>query len=74
MNDKRRKAVKTIAFELADIRDRLCSLEEEEQESIDNTPESLQDTERYSHAEECVEILADAQSDIDTIIDNLDEM
>lgn len=72
MNDKRRKNVKEIIASLRSVCDKLNLLENEEQDCVDNTPESLQDTERYSHAEECIEILSGAQADIETIIDNLE--
>ena len=72
MNEKRRKIVKFISEELSSICARLEDIEDEEQECVDNTPENLQDTERYAHAEECVEILSDARADIETIIENLE--
>lgn len=72
MNEKRRKIVKFISAELSSICARLGDVEDEEQECVDNTPENLQDTERYTHAEECVEILSDARAEIETVIENLE--
>lgn len=74
MNAKRRVSIEKIISELTSVVDRLSVLEDEEQECVDNTPENLWETERYAHAEECVDILSGAQSDIDSVIESLKEV
>ena len=74
MNARRKSSVVKIIDDLEKIQQKLFLIESEEQSAVDNTPESLQDTDRYYHAEECIEILSDAQSDIDNIIESLKEV
>lgn len=74
MNEKRRKRIRTAikllrgsSPELEDIRDELEDLLAEEEESMDNIPESLQDTDRYMTMEESCGYLQDAIDELDGV-------
>lgn len=73
MNTKRRKAISTIVDKLEELRMDLDVIREEEQEAYDNTPESLQETERYAQSEEAITAMEDADNSIGDAIDYLSE-
>lgn len=78
MNAKRRK---NIAFAIKDITllsekaesllNDLESIKSEEEECFENIPENLQDSERYTAAEEAVDNLENACDTLQEAIDNL---
>ena len=66
MNNKRRTKLKK-ADKLLDEALSLVSLVlQEEEDSLDNIPESLQDTERYEQMETAVDYLGDCVEQIDS--------
>lgn len=72
MNNTRRNAIKKLIADAEYIKDRLDSILEDEQDALDNMPESLQDTERYERMEEAVSNLEYALDGIDDVINYLD--
>lgn len=64
MNNTRRRAIRKVMKELKSnapnwdfIQSELSALLDEEQDALDNIPESLQDTDRYAIGEESVDYL-----------------
>lgn len=72
MNNKRRKKIKVITENLEQIVKQIGEVLEEEQESRDNTPEGFE--ERIEELENNCEVLEDAYIDINSIIDNLQDL
>lgn len=73
MNNVRRTKIKTLLEALEGLQDTLQEILEEEEESKDNVPESLQGSERYERAEEICSNLSDADDAITEAIDCLTE-
>ena len=71
MNNQRRKRIEEIAERLDLIHDELYDLAQEEDEARENTPESLQETERYRASEDASNALETAA---DLINDALEEL
>ena len=71
MNANRRKEIAKIVTELEELKSRLETVLEEEQEYYDNVPENLQNSERYQESEEYISYMEDAVSEFDSIIDAL---
>lgn len=60
MNQKRRKKLREIKDDLEQINGQLMLILDEEQDSLDNWPESLEGTERYRESEDACDALSDA--------------
>lgn len=73
MNNQRRKEIETVLDELAALRSRVEDLQNEEQESYDNMPEGLQQSERGEKAEQAASRLEDALTAFDEIEAALNE-
>lgn len=73
MNKARRKAIEKACAKLSDARDDIQAILDEEQEALDNTPESLQGTERYEESEEAIYALECAAETVGEAIDTLSE-
>lgn len=73
MNNKRRTRLKVIEEDLGRSLDLLNSVYDEEQDCMDNVPENLQDSERYSNMEDCVEALSEAVYNLEEAIDLIKE-
>lgn len=54
MNKQRRKAIGELHEQISAIMEQLDELKDEEQEAYDNTPESLQESERGQAMEEAI--------------------
>lgn len=67
MNKQRRKELEAILNELADLRSRLETVKDEEQDAYDNMPEGLQSSERGEKAEQACSSLDDALTAFDEI-------
>lgn len=74
MNNTRRKELEAIKnrieealAELDNCKDELQSIQEAEQEYLDNMPENLQDGERAQAAQEAIDNIESAVSDLDGI-------
>lgn len=68
MNNARRKRISNIADALNELKDQIDELHSEEEEVLDNIPESLQGTERYKIAENAVDMLESASSGLEDVI------
>lgn len=69
MNANRRKELNKAISALESIKETIDRLTEEEQEAFDNMPESLQESERGTKAEEAISNLTDASCYITDAID-----
>ena len=74
MNKQRRNRLQKVIDQLEELKVEVSSICEEEQESYDNIPESLQDGERDSQMYENISTLEDQESNFDELIENLQEV
>lgn len=74
MNKARRKWLEDIIGKLEEQKEELYNLQQEEQEAYDNMPESLQDSERGQTAYEYASDLEDEHSNLEDVIQNLQEI
>lgn len=68
MNNARRKRISKIADALNELKSQIDELHSEEEEVLDNIPESLHGTERYGIAENAVDMLESASSGLEDVI------
>ena len=73
MNNKRRKEISKIVSTLEEVRDRLSEVVDEEQSAFDNTPESIQGSDRGCDSEEAIGYLSDALDSVESALEYLDE-
>lgn len=73
MNNKRRTRLRSIEEDLGRVLNLLNSIYDEEQDCMDNVPENLQDSERYSDMEACVEALSEAVYNLEEAMDSIKE-
>lgn len=71
MNNPTRKKLQNIIDSLEALKAELEEISEEEQEKLDNIPESFQNSERYERAESVCGYLEDAISSFDELVDNI---
>ncbi len=71
MNKKRRDKLREVEGGLSKCLTLLESICEEEQEYMDNIPENLQSSERYSSAEECVDHINESIDSVNDAIDGI---
>lgn len=71
MNNKRRKQIDKAIDMLTTASNFIESIRSDEEEYMNNMPENLQGSSRYSDAEDACNCLEDAISDIESAIDNL---
>ncbi len=71
MNAQRRKWIGSVWDRLDELKSEIESIMEEEQESFDNLPESLQSTERGEKMEEAIDNLSNSMDSIDEAISYL---
>lgn len=71
MNNKRRKQIDKAIDMLTTASNFIESIRSDEEEYMDNMPENLKGSSRYSDAEDACNCLEDAISDIESAIDNL---
>lgn len=74
MNKNRRKRIEEVIDKLRDCSESLSSIKGEEDESRDNIPEGLQESDVYRFSEECSDKMDDAISNIEDIICDLEEI
>lgn len=74
MNRDRRKALAKIVNQAGDLLEQLRAIQEAEEEARDNTPEGLQNTERYWQMVTAAEILGDAADTLEDVISGLEEI
>ena len=73
MNNVRRKKINKLYEQLEEIKAALEELQEEEQEALDNIPESLWETDRYTAIEEANENLEGAVNAFEELLEYLEE-
>lgn len=74
MNKRRRMKLVAAKSNLIEVRDAVNAIIEEEDESRENMPESLQESDRYIESAECSEVMTSAVDYIDEAISALDEV
>ena len=74
MNNARRKAIEAVIDILTEQKEALEGIRDEEQECYDNLPESLQYAEKGEQMSENCDSLDTASSDLEDIIDLLQEI
>jgi len=73
MNKQRRKSITDILVQVEELKSQIESLLDEEQESFDNMPESLQGSERGEACETAINALQEAVDSADCVIGALNE-
>lgn len=74
MNRERRKKIKEIAGKLKECSTDLSFVKDEEDEARENIPENLQDGEAYCTSEEYSDKIEDAISDLDAVVESLEDI
>ena len=74
MNKTRRTNLRKVYDLISEARALLEEIAQEEREALDNTPDSLQTSERYEQADEDCTTLEDHLTDLETIEENLEEI
>ena len=74
MNKKRRAKLACVISKLQDNASILMAIQEEEQMTLDNLPESFAMSEKGEKMEEAVSQLEEAVSQIEDIVQNLEEI
>lgn len=69
MNNQRRKTLADISAALESLREQLGDVHSEEQDAFDSMPEGLQDSERGQKAQEAIDQLDSAFSDLESAIE-----
>ena len=72
MNQARRKVLKDIYIIIAEARDNLDAVYDEEEEYKNNIPENLQGSERYERAEAAVDALESAITSLEEALDYIE--
>lgn len=73
MNKVRRKELQDIYDIISEVKNRLETVHDEEEEYKDNIPENLQGSERYERAEVAVDALDSAVSSLEDALDYIEE-
>jgi len=74
MNQKRRNKLSSLSSKLQTLLEQLEEVNQEESEVIDNTPENLQESERFFAAELSIDEMDEAATNINEAIDHLNEI
>jgi len=74
LNDKRRKEIKRAAAILNVVIVDVERIHGEEEEAYNNTPDSLQETDRYTESGDAVDILSTAMAELESVKDSLEEL
>lgn len=72
MNAERRKRIEALQSTLVSLKDDIDMLRDEEQESFDNLPESVQQGEKGEKAQAAIDALDEASNACDEIDSSLD--
>ena len=73
MNKERRKRLTDSIDKIAAVKDGIDSVKFQEEDALDNLPENFQGTDRYIDAEEKIDSLEGALSDLTSAIRNLEK-
>lgn len=74
MNKERRTQIKKLTNELEDVKTKLKYILRKEEGILDNTPENLQGTDRYSESENAIDVLDDVVDNLGSAIESLNEI
>lgn len=74
MNKARREALDNIWGKLMEITEELQGIRDEEQDCLDNTPESFQGTERYEISENAIYEMEEIIGNLEDACDSLNEI
>lgn len=74
MNKERRTQIKKLTNELEGVKTKLKYISRKEEGILDNTPENLQGTDRYSESENAIDVLDDVIGDLESAIESLNEI
>lgn len=74
MNKRGREKLSIAIAKIEDGKSVIDEVLNDEQCSYDNTPESFQSTERYEMMESNIDVLTDAISEIEEIMNNIEEV
>lgn len=74
MNKQRRKSLTEAYDKLAEVVESIEFLRDEEQESFDNLPEGIQESERGEQMQEYIDSMENALTSLEEAIDYLDEV
>lgn len=74
MNKERRTQIKKLTNELEDVKTKLKYILRKEEGILDNTPENLQGTDRYSESENAIDVLDDVVDNLESAIESLNEI
>lgn len=72
MNKARRSRLDDVISQLNDILDEIYMISDEEKEAYDNLPESLQESERGNAMHECSDLIEDAASTLNDLIQDIE--
>lgn len=72
MNAARRKRIEALHERLSAIKDEIIEIMYEEQDYLDNMPESIQSGEKGEKAQAAIDALESAESDMDSALDYLE--
>jgi hypothetical protein len=73
MNNSRRKRIQEVLDSLSNFRAELEQIRDEEQDSFDNMPESLQEGERGEKSQNAIDNLDNAISELESSEESLQE-
>ena len=73
MNKSRGKAIESIIDNLMDLSSEIEGIINDEQDALDNIPESLQESERANTMRDAIEALEDANSSIQEVLSYLSD-
>lgn len=74
MNNVRRKELRSIITEIENVKSRLDSVLNDEQDAFDNLPEGLQCSMRGEDMEEAIDAMESACDSLDEAIDGLNDL
>lgn len=72
MNKARRASLNRIINAIQELKNDLEVVHDEEEDAMDNMPESLQDSDRYCAMEEAVDSMDNALDELDDVIEYLE--
>jgi len=73
MNKKRRTSLETALFRIRQAIEIVEEVRDEESDSMDNIPENLQSTERYTSMEDAIDSLEDAISSLEDATESINK-
>ena len=74
MNKARRSRVRAVVSTLTPLIDEIEDIRSEEEDVLENTPENLQGSYRYEETEECVDALSEAASNLQSVVESLENI